>query len=108
MSDIRIHTCNEEDWERWDQFVISRAACTNHHRWSWKQVFQQVFGWPAIYLLAEEGATVGGILPLIWQKFLLRRYLSSRPHLKGGGVVGHDSQIGILLVGFALAAARVT
>ena len=65
MSDIRIHTCNEEDRERWDQFVISHAECTNYHRWSWKHVFQEVFGWPAIYLLAEEGGTVRGILPLI-------------------------------------------
>ena len=108
MSDIRIHTCNEEDWERWDQFVISRAACTNYHRWSWKQVFQQVFGWPAIYLLAEEGATVRGILPLIWQKCLFRSYLSSMPHLKGGGIVGDDPQIENLLFASALEAVRQT
>src|SRR5207302_11163595 len=87
MSDIRIHTCNEEDRDRWDQFVLSHAEGTNYHRWSWKHVFQEVFGWSAIYLLAEENGVVRGILPLIWQKCLLRSYLSSMPHLKGGGIV---------------------
>ncbi len=108
MSNIRIHTCNEEDRERWDQFVSSHAECTNYHRWSWKHVFQEVFGWPAIYLLAEEGGTVRGILPLIWQKCLLRSYLSSMPHLKGGGIVADDPEIEKLLLASAIEAVRRT
>jgi serine/alanine adding enzyme len=108
MSDIRIHTCSEEDRERWDQFVISHAECTNYHRWSWKHVFQEVFGWPAIYLLAEEGGTVRGILPLISQKCLLRSYLSSMPHLKGGGIVADEPEIEKLLLASAIEAVRRT
>jgi len=106
MSDIRIHTCSEEDRERWDQFVISHAECTNYHRWSWKHVFQEVFGWPAIYLLAEEAGTVRGILPLIQQKCLLHSYLSSMPHLKGGGIVADEPEIENLLFASAIEAVR--
>lgn len=108
MIDIRIHACNEEDRERWDQFVISHAECTNYHRWSWKHVFQEVFGWPAIYLLAEQGGKVRGILPLIWQKCLLRSYLSSMPHLKGGGIVADEPEIENVLLESAIEAARRT
>lgn len=108
MSDIRIHVCNEEDRDRWDQFVLSHAEGTNYHRWSWKHVFQEVFGWPAIYLLAEENGVVRGILPLIWQKCLLRSYLSSMPHLKGGGIVADEPEIENLLFDSAVEAARRT
>jgi serine/alanine adding enzyme len=108
MTNTRIHVCSEEDRERWDHFVISHPECTNYHRWSWKHVFQEVFGWPAIYLLAEEGGTVRGILPLIWQKCLLRSYLSSMPHLKGGGIVADQPEIENLLFTSAIEAVRRT
>ena len=108
MPHIRIHTCNEEDRERWDQFVISHAECTNYHRWFWKHVFQDVFGWPAIYLLAEEGGVVRGILPLILQKCWMRSYLSSMPHLKGGGIVADGPEVEKLLFASAVEAVRRT
>jgi FemAB-related protein (PEP-CTERM system-associated) len=71
-------------------------------------VFEKVFGWPAIYLLAEQGGTVRGILPLIWQKCLLRSYLSSMPHLNGGGIVADQPEIENLLLASAIAAVRQT
>lgn len=106
MSHIRIHTCTDEDRDRWDQFVLSHTECTNYHRWSWRHVFQKVFGWPAIYLLAEEDGRVRGILPLISQKCLLRSYLSSMPHLKGGGIVAEEPEIEKRLLASAIQAAR--
>jgi serine/alanine adding enzyme len=108
MSNIRIHTCGENDRERWDQFVAEHAECTNYHRWQWKHVFQDVFDWPSIYLLAEEGGVVRGILPLIWQRCMLRSYLSSMPHLKGGGIVAYEPDTEKLLLTSAVEAARRT
>lgn len=102
MSDIQIRTATESDRERWDEFVLSHAECTNYHRWSWRLVFQEVFGWPAIYLAAEENGRMRGILPLISQKCLLRNYLSSMPHLKGGGIVAEEPKIGNLLLDAAI------
>ena len=89
---IRIHACTEQDCVRWEQFVNTHSECTNYHRWSWKHVFERVFGWSAIYLIAEEDGVVRGILPLIHQRCLLRSYLSSMPHLKGGGIVAESLQ----------------
>lgn len=102
MSQIHIHTCVDADRERWDRFVLSNVQCTNYHRWSWKYVFQQVFGWPAIYLIAEEAGRIRGILPLILQKCLLRNYLSSMPHLNGGGIVADGPDVENLLLEAAI------
>ncbi len=106
MSDIRIRTCSEEDRERWDDFVSTHPDCSSYHRWSWREVFREVFDWPAVYLLAEEEGKVCGILPLIWQKCLLRSYLSSMPHLKGGGIVADRPDIESLLLASAVESAR--
>jgi len=106
MNKVQIRICDENDRERWDHFVAQEPQCTNYHRWCWRHVFQEVFGWPAIYLLAEEAGTVRGILPLILQKCLLRSYLSSMPHLKGGGIVADSPDIERLLLASAIETAR--
>ncbi len=108
MSNLQVHTCNENNRERWDEFVLCHPACTNYHRWCWKHVFEDVFGWPAIYLVAEEAGTIRGILPLIWQKCLLRSYLSSMPHLKGGGIVADGPEVENLLLAGAINVVRRT
>ncbi|MBV9179921.1 MAG: FemAB family PEP-CTERM system-associated protein [Acidobacteria bacterium] len=105
-SDIQIRSCEEKDQERWDEFVASHPACTNYHRWRWQHVFREVFGWPAIYLLAEKRGRVCGILPLISQRCLLRTYLSSMPHLKGGGIVADTPEIERLLLASAIEQVR--
>jgi len=97
VHESRIHICTSGDSERWDAFVSGHPECTSYHRWSWKAVFEDVFGWPGVYLIAEQQGTVCGILPLIKQKCLLRSYLSSMPHLKGGGIVAHNNEIENLL-----------
>lgn len=106
MDEIRIHTCTEDDRDRWEEFVNSHPECTSYHRWSWKPVFEDVFGWPGIYLLAEQRGTVRGILPLIRQKCMLRSYLSSMPHLKGGGIVADSPEVEKVLLESAINAVR--
>ncbi|MFZ0744438.1 MAG: FemAB family XrtA/PEP-CTERM system-associated protein, partial [Terracidiphilus sp.] len=101
-----IHTCTENDNGRWDEYVSGHPECTSYHRWSWKHVFEDVFGWPGIYLLAEQRGTVRGILPLIRQRCLLRSYLSSMPHLKGGGIVADSSEVENLLFESAIDVVR--
>ena len=106
VDEIRIHTCTEDDRGRWDEFVNSHPECTSYHRWAWKHVFEDVFGWPGIYLLAEQQGKVCGILPLIKQKCMLRSYLSSMPHLKGGGIVADSREVENLLFESAVDVAR--
>jgi FemAB-related protein (PEP-CTERM system-associated) len=106
MSQLQLHICSEQDRERWDGFVAGHPECTNYHRWRWRHVFQDVFGWPATYLLAEENGQVRGILPLITQKCLLRSYLSSMPHLNGGGVAAENPEAAQILLEAAVRCAQ--
>ncbi len=107
MNEIVIHTCTEEDQPRWDEFVNTHLECTSYHRWQWKPIFEAVFGWPGIYLLAEVNGTIRGILPLIRQKCMLHCYLSSMPHLKGGGIVAENSDVENALYTKAIEVARM-
>lgn len=84
---MEIILCAETDAARWEQFVSSHPDATSYHRWNWKYIFENVFGWNTYYLLAQNDGATHGILPLVWQKSLRGSYLSSMPHLKGGGVV---------------------
>ena len=105
-SEIQIRTCGQQDGVRWDHFVNTHSECTNYHRWSWKHVFERVFGWSAIYLIAEENGVIRGILPMIHQRCLFRSYLSSMPHLKGGGIVAESREAESLLFQAAIEAAQ--
>jgi FemAB-related protein (PEP-CTERM system-associated) len=86
---MQISLCkNAADAERWQEFVETHIESTNYHRWRWKQVIENSFGWPTFYLMAEEGAQVRGILPLSWQKsWLFGSFVSSLPFLSAGGIV---------------------
>lgn len=108
MSNIQIRQCTESDEERWEGFVADQPDSSSYHRWAWKRVFEEVFGWPAIYLIAEEGGEVRGILPLVHQKCWTRSYLSSMPHLKGGGIVARSPEAAQLLYTCAVDVARHT
>jgi FemAB-related protein (PEP-CTERM system-associated) len=65
-----------------------------------------VFGWKAIYLIAEENGVIRGILPLIHQRCMWRGYLSSMPHLKGGGIVAESHHAQTALFETAVAEAQ--
>ena len=86
---MRIHVCNSPtDAGRWQAFVEAHPESSGYHRWNWKQVIENSFGWPTFYLMAEEGADVRGVLPLVWQKsWLFGSFVSSLPFLNAGGIV---------------------
>ncbi len=95
---MQIRICTESDAARWDEFVSRRREATSYHRWGWKSVFEKTFHWPAFYLAAESDQQIHGVLPLVWQKSLFRGYLSSMPHLKGGGLVADERGAGLELL----------
>jgi len=82
------------DAQLWEHFVSRNSHCNSAHRWNWKGVFEESFGWRTFYLMAEEEGSIRGILPLVWQKnWPLTAVLSSVPHLKGGGIVAETPEI---------------
>ena len=78
---------SEDDAHRWRHYVDGTENYSHYHRWGWKQVIEDAFGWPTYYLMAEEEGRIAGVLPLVWQKsWLFGSFLTSLPFLSGGGV----------------------
>jgi FemAB-related protein (PEP-CTERM system-associated) len=98
---------SEKEAQLWQQFVDSHAACSKYHRWGWKQVIENSFGWQTFYLMLEENSSIKGILPLVWQKsWLFGSFLTSLPFLNGGGVAAETEGAEKALVWEAIALAR--
>jgi serine/alanine adding enzyme len=97
---MKIHLANDlAGAQLWELFVESDTQCTNYHRWGWKEVVENSFQWPTFYLLAEVSNTIGGILPLVWQKSkLFGSFLTSMPFLNSGGVVAQSRNVKDALV----------
>jgi serine/alanine adding enzyme len=97
----------EADAVLWEGFVNTDTQCCNYHRWGWKQVIENSFGWPTYYLMAREDTQVLGILPLVWQKSrLFGSFLTSLPFLNCGGVIAQSKRAKDALVVEGIAFAK--
>lgn len=107
-SKMNVRLANSEaDAQLWQQFVAAHAECSNYHRWHWKQVIENSFGWPTFYLMAEESDEIHGVLPLAWQKsWLFGSFLTSLPFLNCGGVVADGPGARDALIAEAIAVAK--
>ncbi|MFZ0921867.1 MAG: FemAB family XrtA/PEP-CTERM system-associated protein [Candidatus Acidiferrales bacterium] len=83
-----MNVATDKDSAKWDSFVTAHSRCVNYHRWSWKYVIEQAFGWQAFYLIAAENGEISGILPLICLKSkLFGSLLCSLPFFSEAGLV---------------------
>jgi FemAB-related protein (PEP-CTERM system-associated) len=83
----------------WDAFVHQHADATGYHRWAWRQVFERALGHRTHYLLARQGGTTVGVLPLVHlNSWLFGRALSSLPYVNYGGVLAATSDAAAALV----------
>lgn len=90
-AELSIREAGEEDAARWDAFVESAPAATFFHLFGWRRVIARVYGYDAVYLVAERGGRIAGILPLIDVKSpLFGRNLISTAFTVGGGIVADD------------------
>ena len=85
---MRVRVATDQNSPDWDSFVAGHPRCVNYHRWAWKRVIEQAFGWNAFYLMAEEEGNIVGILPLVWLKSkLFGNRLCSLPFFSEAGLV---------------------
>ena len=97
---------SQEEARLWQSFVESRPESCNYHRWGWKAVLENSFGWPTYYLRAEEQGRTRGVLPLVWQRSrLFGSFLTSLPFFNAGGILadGPESQQALLEEAITLA-----
>jgi FemAB-related protein (PEP-CTERM system-associated) len=81
--------------EAWDTFVRRRPGWTHFHQYGWREVMENAFGQPTIYLGAYEGdGRLVGALPLVRvNSFLFGDYLVSMPYLNYGGPLGDEDAV---------------
>ena len=83
----------EKNSADWDTFVAGHGRCVNYHRWAWKRVIEQTFGWKAFYLMAEERGKIAGVLPIVWLKSkLFGNLLCSLPFFSEAGLVADSPE----------------
>jgi FemAB-related protein (PEP-CTERM system-associated) len=96
-----------EERAPWDAYVEAAPCASNYHRWGWKEVIENAFGWPAFYLVAKDAADIRGVLPLVWQKSrLFGSFITSLPFFSHAGVLADNREAEELLVGEAIALAQ--
>lgn len=107
MSPMRIAVAEEKDSAAWDGFVSGHACCVNYHRWAWKHVIEQAFGWKTFYLMAGENGKISGIFPLVWLRSrLFGKLLCSLPYFSEAGLVADSSEALEALLAEAIRIAR--
>jgi FemAB-related protein (PEP-CTERM system-associated) len=87
----------DEDKPLWEAYAERNGR--NYHRLAWQQVVQKSFGHPTYYLIAKTGASICGILPLVFvRSWLFGQSLVSMPFFNDGGIVADtlDAQTALL------------
>jgi serine/alanine adding enzyme len=90
---------SRSDAHRWDAFVNAHPDAMNYHRWAWKPILEDTFGWQSFYLAAEDAGSIRGVLPLV---YLHGRFgtnaLCSMPFLGECGIISQSEAIDRLLL----------
>lgn len=86
-----VREYRDADRASWDAFVERCDEATFFHRIGWRDIYQNVFGHRAHYLVAERDGVLVGVLPLVELKSVLFGHaLVSLPFAVYGGPAGMD------------------
>jgi FemAB-related protein (PEP-CTERM system-associated) len=106
---MTIHRSTEVD-KSWDRFVESHPRATVGHLSAWGAIAREAYGHESIYLVAEDGGEIVGVLPLVrFASRVFGRRLVSMPFLDYGGVLTEPGRnVEAALVEEALRVTRLT
>jgi FemAB-related protein (PEP-CTERM system-associated) len=84
---IEVKELQPADFSRWDEFVLVCPEATFFHRAGWKTVIERAIGHRTMFLYAEAGGRIEGVLPLAEVKSsLFGHALVSLPFCVYGGI----------------------
>lgn len=87
-----VRVCTDADGPRWDAFLASQPLGSFYHRFAWKTINERSLGHPTFFLIAERGAEVAGVFPLVFVRSrLFGKILCSMPFVNYGGPCGVDA-----------------
>jgi len=99
-----IVLCGVAQQSVWDNYVKACPSATLSHQFAWQSIIKRAYGHDSLYLMACEGDSPVGILPLVLVKRpLLGASLTSMPFLDYGGVCANDLDTAQALVERAVA-----
>ena len=67
-----IRILEEQDWQKWDQFVLMQPRGSIYHTTAWMRVVQKTFRHEPLYIYLHENGKIGACLPL----FRIRSWLT--------------------------------
>jgi FemAB-related protein (PEP-CTERM system-associated) len=84
---IRVSRADQVD-KSWDRFVERHPSPTVAHLSAWGRIVETAYGHDPVYLYAEDGTELVGVLPLVAMRSrLFGRRLVSMPFLDYGGIL---------------------
>lgn len=86
-----VEVCRESDGASWNDFLASVPQGSFYHMYQWRQINERSLGHRTFYLIARDGASVRGVLPLTFVSSpIFGRILCSMPFVNYGGPVATD------------------
>lgn len=90
---MKIELLSKAEIPEWTEYVESHPDSTFYHKAEWKEVIEKSFGHKTYYLMAMDGDSVAGILPLVHIRSLLfGSILCSMPFLNFGGICADNEE----------------
>lgn len=90
---MQVREYQTGDKLKWDEFVDSMHQGSLFHKIAWKNIIDVTFGYTPVYLLAEEGGAIKGILPLYHVRSLFAgNALISIPFAVYGGILAANTE----------------
>lgn len=99
---VVVAAASAEDRPGWDTFVASSPGAEAGHDWKFLDAVREVFRLEVFRLVARRGGACVGVLPLVFQRSVLGRFLTSVPYLNYAGVLSVDPEARLALAGEAL------
>ncbi len=102
---LQVRQAQPADARRWEEFTAASAGAELGHLWNYHELMADVFRLEIVRLIACRGSEWLGVLPLVLQKSVLGRFLTSVPYLNYAGVLGDDGEARVALANEARALA---
>jgi FemAB-related protein (PEP-CTERM system-associated) len=105
--DIKVSLAGERDTKTWDEYVGAHPDSFFCQTTAWREVVESAYGHRPYYLMAWEGTTLRGVLPLfLIQSRLFGRMLASGPFSSAGAICADDDAASTALVEQAIEISR--
>ncbi len=85
---MKVERIGDASAAEWDAYVLAHPGSTVYHRYAWRAIFGESFGYRSFYLVArDETGAVAGCLPLFLVRSPFSKRLVAVPFRDRGGLL---------------------